>query len=141
MMEPQDAAGLVIALVAANWSALGVAAKCRDKIDSARNLLWGVSGTGPPRSKAQIDFIIEADIVGFAVALISVFTVVGILLIAFAYVLQNLGVHGVLYWLYGVSGVLMILGAVVVGWYGRRDLPKIKQIAYDQFELQSARTE
>lgn len=136
-METQDAASLVIALVAANWSAMGVAAKCRDKIDSARNLLWGVSGIESPRSKAQIDFIIEADIIGFAAALVSVFTVVGILLTAFAYVLQNLGTHDVICWLYGVSGILMILGAVIVGWYGRRDLRKIRQIAYDQFELQS----
>ena len=138
-MNQDDAVGLIIALVLANWAAIGAALKCRDKIDGAGNLIWGIASSSPPQSKDMIDFIYKDDIQSISKALVAVLVGVGVLIIgAFIYMLlSEEDFPWIIVLLYGCTGLGMIIGGFITLREARRNGPTIKQIALIRLERDS----
>ncbi|MEJ2120450.1 MAG: hypothetical protein P8Z76_07005 [Alphaproteobacteria bacterium] len=123
-MDVKEIIGLIAALVVANWSALAKALKCRDKMDAARNLLWGLSSDHPPESTAMVRFILKFDILGFLIALVWIFLGVGAILVLAAYYMFRKDLPWEVVALYASTGSLMILSGIgtgIVGWRGYKE--------------------
>lgn len=133
-----DIFGFVVALIAANWSALEIALKCRDKIDASRNLIWGISSGTAPNSTEMIDFIFKSDIIGFLFALVWILCGVGVILIFVWYYLKD-RVPLIIATLYLVTGSLMVASGIGTGIVGWNDSKNVKRIAIErlsQYHLQ-----
>lgn len=133
-MDVKDVVGLVIALVAANWSALAIVLKCRDKIDGSRNLLWGISGGNPPEKAEVIQFIMKSDIVGFLIALVWILCAVGTILIVASYYMLGTKVPWIITGLYVITGFLMLASGIGTGIAGWIDCRKIQKYAMERLQ-------
>lgn len=138
-MDERDAVGLIITLVLANWAAIGAALKCRDKIDGARNLIWGIATSNPPQSKDMMRFIYREDILLISGALVLVLLGVGSLLImAYDYMSSQEKIPFIIAQLYGLTGLGMVVGSFITLLFAMINVPKIKRIALMRLEHESS---
>lgn len=101
-----DESTLILGLIAANWSAFNVALKCREKIDSCRDTLLGVTGNRPEDRDAR-KYLFDNDVIGFALALVATFMGVGTLILAVGiYIWKNQNLC-VIEELFALNGSLM----------------------------------
>lgn len=128
ILNTDKALGFVISLIIANWSALGIALKCRDKMDSARNLLWGLEGNPAPDNKEMALFIMRNDIIMMLVALVWIFVAVGVILLIAASYMQSQQIEQMLIYLYRATGGLLVLAAIGTAIFGYVDAWKIWRI-------------
>lgn len=134
--------GLIGALVVANWSAMGIALRCRDKIDESRNILWGISGA-PPESREMVELILFSDIRLIGFSLVALFASVGSILFVVGLVtsgmiegfgLPGFSAHIAVTALYLILGLGMIAGSVLTGVMAVKDYKTIAEIAFKQLD-------
>ena len=124
----EEESTLILGLIAANWSALSIALKCREKIDSCRDILLGITGEKPHNEDVK-EYLYQADVLGFAWALLITLAGVGSLILSVGIYILSDHDFCVIGWLFLINGVLMLGGALFVGWRMTIDLPELKRLA------------
>ena len=116
---------LIIGLIVANWSALGIAIKCLERINPTRNILLGIDPANRVQTKEIGKFLLLRDFGGFALGMILVFLAVGGILIVGSYPIK--GINEILSWLYFVEGCLFVASSFGVAYSAYRDYCWIKE--------------
>ncbi len=133
--DPTATFELIIALVAANWSALQVSLKCSEKVDSTRNILWGIDSNKKLKRK-QVDHLLKYDVKWMFHSIVWILASVGIILLGAAlYISIASNFSDIIRILYWVSGSIFIISSILVVFIGRDQAEEIEEFAREFAEI------
>lgn len=122
---------LLLALIVANWSALGAALKCADRIDKSRNIILGIDADPNRILNRRNEQFLQKDIVGYSLAMAWVLLSVGLIIyFSGGYIQESIKIT-FLSRLYHVVGAIMCGSSVLIGLY----------LTYDYFQIMKAKRE